>query len=412
MVALLVAAFSLGLAVRSFAQGTVVTFTGCLDTKGTLSNVALGATPVRPCNDRAGETQVSWSNGDILAVTAGTGLTGGGVSGEVTLAADTTALQRRVGGTCLEGASIRVVNTDGSVVCEQDNDTTYSPGPGLLLNGTQFSVNFAGTGSADTVARSDHTHASTNANAWLLTGNSGTNPSLNFVGTTDTQPLVFKTNNAEAMRITTAVNVGEPNGVGIGTTNPSPGFPLHIANQGFGIVHLNNTVSGGNAWELGIGDNGLGIPGVFSLGYEGAPGSGLGGGHHHSVLALAPTGNVGIGTTNPAQKLTVAGVVESTAGGFRFPDGTVQTTAAGNGLPGYELVSTSINVAPGTVQDLTVPCPAGKKVLGGGFNTDDDVVVFRNQPNADGTAWETRASNPTEPQAMGLTVTAICATVQ
>lgn len=38
-------------------------------------------------------------------------------------------------------------------------------------------------------------------------------------------------------------------------------------------------------------------------------------------------GNVGIGTTAPGQKLTVAGVVESTSGGFKFPDGTTQTTA-------------------------------------------------------------------------------------
>lgn len=36
---------------------------------------------------------------------------------------------------------------------------------------------------------------------------------------------------------------------------------------------------------------------------------------------------VGIGTLTPGQKLTVAGTIESTSGGFRFPDGTTQTTA-------------------------------------------------------------------------------------
>ena len=39
-------------------------------------------------------------------------------------------------------------------------------------------------------------------------------------------------------------------------------------------------------------------------------------------------GDVGVGTTSPGERLTVAGVVESTAGGFKFPDGTTQTTAA------------------------------------------------------------------------------------
>ena len=44
-------------------------------------------------------------------------------------------------------------------------------------------------------------------------------------------------------------------------------------------------------------------------------------------IRITPDGNVGIGTPTPAQKLSVAGTIESTAGGFRFPDGTTQATA-------------------------------------------------------------------------------------
>ncbi|MBX7242193.1 MAG: tail fiber domain-containing protein [Bacteroidia bacterium] len=44
--------------------------------------------------------------------------------------------------------------------------------------------------------------------AWNLTGNSGTNSSVNFLGTTDNQNLVFKTNNTTQMIVTTQGRIG------------------------------------------------------------------------------------------------------------------------------------------------------------------------------------------------------------
>ena len=46
-----------------------------------------------------------------------------------------------------------------------------------------------------------------------------------------------------------------------------------------------------------------------------------------------PYGNVGIGTASPGQKLEVVGnikgqIIESASGGVKFPDGTVQASAA------------------------------------------------------------------------------------
>ncbi len=46
-------------------------------------------------------------------------------------------------------------------------------------------------------------------------------------------------------------------------------------------------------------------------------------------LRVTAGGDVGIGTSTPGQLLSVAGTIESTTGGFKFPDGTTQTTAGG-----------------------------------------------------------------------------------
>ncbi len=48
----------------------------------------------------------------------------------------------------------------------------------------------------------------------------------------------------------------------------------------------------------------------------------------NSIISEDKFGNIGIGTTAPTAKLTVRGMIETTLGGLRFPDGTVQTTSA------------------------------------------------------------------------------------
>ena len=46
-----------------------------------------------------------------------------------------------------------------------------------------------------------------------------------------------------------------------------------------------------------------------------------------NLTLQSPGGNVGIGTATPGSRLTVAGTVESTSGGFKFPGGATQTKA-------------------------------------------------------------------------------------
>jgi hypothetical protein len=60
------------------------------------------------------------------------------------------------------------------------------------------------------------------SNSWLLTGNAGTNPATDFVGTTDNRDVIFKRNNVERIRILSSVDY-----VSIGAPSPVSAS-LHI----------------------------------------------------------------------------------------------------------------------------------------------------------------------------------------
>ena len=144
------------------------------------------------------EAVTASTGGDITAVTAGPGLSGGGASGAVTLgiapggvtsthlganAVDASKIldgsvglsdinaaqvQARVTGTCPAGQAMRTVTQTGAVTCEPvaggaGDITAVIAGPGLsggaATGDATLSVAYGGTGAVNLAARSDHTHA-------------------------------------------------------------------------------------------------------------------------------------------------------------------------------------------------------------------------------------------------------------
>jgi hypothetical protein len=84
-------------------------------------------------------------------------------------------------------------------------------------------------------------------------------------------------------------------------------------------------------------------------------------------------------------------------------------------IAGHEVVQNRVVVAAGAVSNVTVSCPAGKKVLGGGFNieTPEDVKIFASDPsdgkgNLISTGWHVMVRNAGT-VARQTTAIAICA---
>ncbi len=256
----------------------------------------------------------SGAGGDITGVAAGVGLTGGGATGDVTLNVNTNVMQVRVAGTCAAGESIRAVAANGTVTCETDDVGTgditgVTASTGLSGGGTSgtvaLSVQFAGSGSAATAARADHTHAGVTANntaigmaalAAITTGHSNTalgETALTAVTTGDQ-------NTAAGVSALAAVTTGG-NNVGLGfhsadatTTgfgNTSIGaLALRSNTSGggntvVGYASLNDLASGGNNAVLGYGALADLTSGSYNVAVGSSAGQFLTGGSNNVYLA-------------------------------------------------------------------------------------------------------------------------------
>ena len=194
------------------------------------------------------------------------------------------------------------------------------------------------------------------ASAWNLNGNAGTSAGNNFLGTTDGQPLILKTNNTEAMRIDGSGNVS------VGSTATSAKFEVSaLAARDIALISTSSSravigrlgptvdcpgtfgVGGcagatGGTGVMGTSDSGTGVHGVSGSGVavKGASSSGR---------AVEGFSTSGIGVIGDSTTRGVVGTLGRASCSETFAVGGCVSRAVGVGVYAYSASDTALLAA-------------------------------------------------------------------
>ena len=234
-------------------------------------------------------------------------------------------------------------------------------------------------------------------NDWSLTGDSGTNPATNFLGTTDNQALNFRVNNARGLRLAPASDGTNqsPNVIGgIADNSVTPGVhSAVIAGGGRGTPSLaasanqvtdhQGTVSGGANNQAG---NGAGTVSDRKLATVGGGGGNTASGSSSTVaggesnIASALDSTVGGGLSNLANGLratvgggqsNIASGTDTTVGGGRNNTASGPSATVGGGVNNAAIGSgAAVGGGDGnTASGIAATVPAGQDNTAAGNNS-------------------------------------------
>lgn len=189
-------------------------------------------------------------------------------------------------------------------------------------------------------------------NYWSITGNSGTTPASNFIGTTDAKDFVAKTNNTERMRIMGAASGSSQAGwVGMGVTLPKSALDVAGNYSGKNVFTIQNTSSTGFS-SVDMLDNSGNLAGTFGFANSGTGGIFSGKDYFniygndfvftnnsgtYAFYVKGSNGYIGLNTNTPSERLHVVGNIY--LNGAFMPGGDA-------GTAGYLLTSAGANTSP------------------------------------------------------------------
>ncbi len=311
---------------------------------------------------RPGPVPVVPGTGDITAVTAGTGLSGGGTEGAVALAVNPAVVQTRVSGACAAGQAIRAVGQTGTVTCESvttgsGDITGVTAGGGLTGGGASgevsLAVSFAGPGGAATAARSDHTHQVLGGTAVGISALSSITSGSNHtaVGAWALQNTTIGQNNTAVGSNAATANTSGTNNAALGAftlyNNITGSFNTAVGASVLtaGTAIDDNTAVGYQALRDTTGNDNTAVGSRALLGSNGSGNVAVGSDGGSRVTT--GTNNTFVGTLADVQAASGA-ITNATAIGYRAQAVLSNTLVLGS-IAGLNGATDSVNVGIGTV---------------------------------------------------------------
>jgi hypothetical protein len=200
------------------------------------------------------------------------------------------------------------------------------------------------------------------AQSWKLSGNATTNPSTNFLGTTDNKDLVIRTKNTERLRINSNGNIG------INTSStPIALLEMHNTRQ-INSIYVTNSSTNSNQYGFRTVVNGVNASAFRTAGEFTASGSGS---QNIGLNVLASAGNINYGgicnaTDGATANIAVWGYTGGPTGSKNYAVyGSIASFSAGNDFAGYfagrTYVSTSLVIGTSETasnSSVTIHSPA------------------------------------------------------